>query len=483
MDVASENCRKRKMDSHLQHKIDESEKIIPADDRGNIALLLILYTLQGIPMGLSASLPMIMKERGVTYQSLSLFSLVSLPFSLKLFWAPVVDSWYFHSIGRRKTWLIPTQIITGLIMIFGSYYVNIWMNESHSTSSEGGKMDVFSLTVYFGGLYFLMATQDIAVDGWALTILSREHVTYASICNSIGQSLGVFVANQSYIALTDPIWCRRFLGKSEAVFTLAGFMCFWGWIFILTTVVIAIYKSVKSSGSSEEPDGLRETFRQTVSVLKIRSVQVLCMLLLTFKLAFAATDSVFLFRLQEIGVEKSDIATMSSLLIVVGFLVPWWLSSRLSAQPLQIMVIAYILKLGTSFLRWLIIEVIRRSDVAPASFGWWQFAPIFCVLVLHEVVGTALFISVMSFFARISDPSIGGTYMTLLNTVTNLGSMWPRPLALWLLPLLSHSRCVDKNGALIQFEGSDAPNICKICTLRGGQCKTFYCICLRLSCH
>lgn len=28
----------------------------------------------------------------------------------------------------------------------------------------------------------------------------------------------------------------------------------------------------------------------------------------------------------------------------------------------------------------------------------------------------------MAFFARISDPSIGGTYMTFLNTISNLGT-------------------------------------------------------------
>ena len=60
------------------------------DDRLSIVILLVLYTLQGIPMGLCGSIPLILKEKGVSYESLSLFSLVSLPFSLKLLWAPVV---------------------------------------------------------------------------------------------------------------------------------------------------------------------------------------------------------------------------------------------------------------------------------------------------------------------------------------------------------------------------------------------------------
>lgn len=37
-------------------------------DEGNIALLLFLYTLQGIPLGLSAAVPMILQNRGVSYK-------------------------------------------------------------------------------------------------------------------------------------------------------------------------------------------------------------------------------------------------------------------------------------------------------------------------------------------------------------------------------------------------------------------------------
>ena len=32
-----------------------------------------------------------------------------------------------------------------------------------------------------------------------------------------------------------------------------------------------------------------------------------------------------------------------------------------------------------------------------------------------------MFVSIMAFFAQVSDPAVGGTYMTLLNTITNLG--------------------------------------------------------------
>jgi hypothetical protein len=43
------------------------------------------------------------------------------------------------------------------------------------------------------------------------------------------------------------------------------------------------------------------------------------------------------------------------------------------------------------------------------------------------------YVSAMVLFAKICDPIIGGTYITLLNTITNLGSAWPGTLALYLV--------------------------------------------------
>ena len=37
-----------------------------------------------------------------------------------------------------------------------------------------------------------------------------------------------------------------------------------------------------------------------------------------------------------------------------------------------------------------------------------------------------MFVSSSAFYTQIADPVIGGTYLTLLNTVSNLGGTWPR---------------------------------------------------------
>ncbi|CAM9841399.1 unnamed protein product, partial [Hapterophycus canaliculatus] len=53
----------------------------------------------------------------VSYSEQAIFSLVSFPFSLKLLWAPLVDSLYFPSFGRRKSWLVPAQLLCGGMML------------------------------------------------------------------------------------------------------------------------------------------------------------------------------------------------------------------------------------------------------------------------------------------------------------------------------------------------------------------------------
>lgn len=95
------------------------------------------------------------------------FSFVQWPFSLKLFWAPIVDSVFSQRFGRRKTWLIPTQYLMGFFMLLLSSHVNQWLG------SKTIKPNIEMLTIIFFVLNVLAATQDIVVDGWALTMLKR----------------------------------------------------------------------------------------------------------------------------------------------------------------------------------------------------------------------------------------------------------------------------------------------------------------------
>ena len=47
-----------------------------------------------------------------------------------------------------------------------------------------------------------------------------------------------------------------------------------------------------------------------------------------------------------------------------------------------------------------------------------------CLTTYFQITLYSMFVSIMAFSAKVSDPKIGGTYMTLLNTVANLGGVY-----------------------------------------------------------
>ena len=65
------------------------------------------------------------------------------------------------------------------------------------------------------------------------------------------------------------------------------------------------------------------------------------------------------------------------------------------------------------------------------SFPNYYYILLTIVVAVHRITLYAMFLGIVAFFTRISDPVVGATYMTLLNTFTNLGSMWPVSFSLW----------------------------------------------------
>lgn len=55
------------------------------------------------------------------------------------------------------------------------------------------------------------------------------------------------------------------------------------------------------------------------------------------------------------------------------------------------------------------------------TFPWYFYASAVGIYAIHQVFLYNMFVSLMAFYAQVSDPKIGGTYMTLLNTLSNLG--------------------------------------------------------------
>ena len=118
---------------YLEKKRDQEDNTAQhsdlTGDYGNVFVLFLLYVLQGIPLGMGGSIPMILQNKNVSYKDQAMFSLVFWPFSLKLLWAPVVDALFFQKMGRRKSWLIPVQYLIGLFMLILSMVRDYYQNK------------------------------------------------------------------------------------------------------------------------------------------------------------------------------------------------------------------------------------------------------------------------------------------------------------------------------------------------------------------
>lgn len=133
-------------------------------DQRNFLLLILLYFLQGIPMGLAmGSVPFLLKTV-VSYSAIGVFSLAAYPYSLKLLWSPIVDAVWTPRLGRRKSWILPIQTVSGISMIWLGSQVEQMMSAAGEKDNASG---IWSFTWWWFGLVFLCATQDIAVDGKA----------------------------------------------------------------------------------------------------------------------------------------------------------------------------------------------------------------------------------------------------------------------------------------------------------------------------
>jgi len=462
--------------------------------------------------------PLLLAKK-VGYKDQALFSLCSWPFSLKLLWAPIVDSIYFESLGRRKSWLVPVQLLCGVLMILGAQYIDGWVSEN---SDEPPSMHM--LTGYFFVLYFLMATQDIAVDGWALTMLSPKNVGYASTCNTIGQTVGYFIAYIGFLTLNDPVTSNTYFRsvplEGQGLVSLGSFVGFWGWVFLVTTIYVWFFKpegpaaAISSTsgalGASDHPNqhhsratsassslsqrrsssttsawtSVTKTYRELWSVLRLPPMRWLVLVLLTCKVGFAVTEAATSLKFVEYGVPKEQMATFAPLLVGVGVAVPLVVGRFTNGpRPLSLFIYGMPLRMmaGAVVAGALMLtqRIYAQGEAAAPPMWFWIF--IVGCITLSSIGSNLMFVSQMSFFAKISDPAIGGTYMTLLNTIANLGSKWPVSISLMLLDDMTTVECIgpattgeeEAQQQLVDWSNlaCDAPDAHSPCTDSGGHCE------------
>lgn len=245
---------------------------------------------------------------------------------------------------------------------------------------------------------------------------------------------------------------------------------------IMYLSAMSIYEQVEQSDQDLGGDmGVIETYRTLFYILKLPNVREMCFILLTVKVAFAVTDSATSLKLLEYGMPKEEAALMSPVLVVTGILIPILLTKYTSGpRPLEVFLHSYNLRLVVGLMYAVLLPFARLAYTVP-GFASLSFRAYFVFAVfVHEVAANGMWISQMAFFAKISDPLIGGTYMTLLNTISNLGSTWVRSLSLYFLDYTTVRGCVAlDSGVGIPIEAPCTSTIVQeMCREMGGKCSS-----------
>ena len=194
--------------------------------------------------------------------------------------------------------------------------------------------DVPSLTILFFVLYVLAATQDVAVDGWALTMLKPGNVGYASTCNAVGQTTGWVLG---YVVFTSL--------EAYGILDLGQFTLLWGIVFLVITTSIAIFKKEKSiseiqesldDGEEKEEKelnlGLIEAYKMLWFIIWSPRIYLVIIFLMTSNFGFSAAENIFNLKLIEFGVPKESIAQLALPMIPVKILVTVFIS-RFTVGP------------------------------------------------------------------------------------------------------------------------------------------------------
>ncbi|KAH8144519.1 uncharacterized protein LAJ45_11494 [Morchella importuna] len=269
-------------------------------DQRNFALLVLLYFLQGVPMGLAmGSVPFLLKHK-LSYGEIGVFTLASYPYSMKLLWSPIVDAIWSRRMGRRKSWIVPIQTVSACMLI--------WLGGNVDRLMEEASSKLYMFTFVFFTLVMLCATQDIAVDGWALTLLSPENLSYASTAQTVGLTAGQFLSFTVFLAFNAPEFSNRYfrtVPQTYGLMTLSGYLKFWGWAYLIITLGLAL---IKKEEKNSNRDGIAAVYKTMWKVVKLKHIQTLIIVNLIGKIGFQANDAVTNLKLLDKGFSQEDMA-------------------------------------------------------------------------------------------------------------------------------------------------------------------------------
>jgi PAT family beta-lactamase induction signal transducer AmpG len=260
----------------------------------------------GLPLGLVwISLPAWLTYRGVDIRTVGLFSLAQAPWTFKFLWAPLMDRYTPGFLGRRRSWMLVSQafLVVGLVAL----------------ALQGASPRVGLVAAAATFIAFWSASQDIAIDAYAVEVLERSEQ---------GIAVGGRVALYRAATLV-----------SGAVAITFGERIGWSLVFAILALLFAplaavVLWSPEPPGASRPPRTLRDAvFDPLVDIFRrSRALQIIGFLLL-YKfgenLATALTRPFLIqkcFAPEDVGLAT---ATIGLFAIIGGTFFGGWMTERI----------------------------------------------------------------------------------------------------------------------------------------------------------
>ena len=152
----------------------------------------VLAFASGLPLALTGqAMQAWLSIEGVDIATIGFLSLVGLPYTFKFLWAPLMDRFELPWLGRRRGWLVLTQLLlAGALLVMAA------------TSPTGATHSFALLAVLVA---FVSASQDVAVDAYRTDLLPSKERGMGSSLYVLGYRLAMIFSGGVTLIWVDPV--------------------------------------------------------------------------------------------------------------------------------------------------------------------------------------------------------------------------------------------------------------------------------------
>ena len=175
-------------------------------------MLICIFTgfSSGLPLYLLIQLlPAWLRSEQVDLKAIGFFALIQLPYNWKFLWSPLLDRYAIPLLGRRRGWMLLTQILLLLsIPVFGMFHP---------------KLDLWTIAYLASAVAFFSASQDIVLDAYRREILSDTELGLGNSVHVNAYRVAGLVPGALSLILADFLpWSTVFL--ITALFMVPGML-------------------------------------------------------------------------------------------------------------------------------------------------------------------------------------------------------------------------------------------------------------------